>query len=612
MRRDKPYIQILCIHLAGLLLFATGVFAQQAGAEPEQARENAAESAQSAPERRVRRLGDVAPDDFELDLTIPDVPPGPAPSPQSVELPDPEQNAALQQLLSTVAIRAEDSTALTALGELLSAVLSDAHALADAGRLEEMQQLLSVVRQVNPGQPGLEEAFHRLENFRHIDAWLAEANAALLRDALLEPAGQNARFFFRQVLNVDPQNEQAQLGMLKVQKVVIARALEAARDFDFELASEWLTEAAATREPQDLVEQARAQIDGFRATQAQRIERDVLEAIMKRKFDHAEFLLIDLIALGEYKDRVERLRERLAEARRYGEYAPGEIIRDPLTNSGILAPPVVVIAAGSFLMGSRDDEDGRADNEGPRHRVTITRGFALGLREVTVDEFSLFIESSGYHTQAELKGSSSVYDEQSGRIMDREEVNWRHDFRGRRSGGDLPVLHVDWYDAQAYTEWLSGQTGQSYRLPTEAEFEYAIRAGSVTPFWWGDGTPGEIVENLTGDGDSSRSGRTWSIGFDKYDDGHWGPAPAGSFSVNAFGLHDMAGNVSEWIMDCWHQTYTRAPVDGSAWINPGCERRVVRGGYWGSAPRAARSASRLSAGATVHGAVVGFRIARDL
>ena len=174
------------------------------------------------------------------------------------------------------------------------------------------------------------------------------------------------------------------------------------------------------------------------------------------------------------------------------------------------------------------------------------------------------------------------------------------------------MVDVSWADAVAYAAWLSLQTGQRYRLPSEAEWEYAARAGTATRFWWGDGTPDSTVENLTGEGDLSRSRRQWETFFEDYNDRHWGPAPAASFEPNPFGLYDIGGNVAEWVMDCWHDSYIRAPADGGAWVNPGCEMRVLRGGYWASSPDQARSAYRLGAKPSVRDARVGFRIARDL
>jgi formylglycine-generating enzyme required for sulfatase activity len=316
-------------------------------------------------------------------------------------------------------------------------------------------------------------------------------------------------------------------------------------------------------------------------------------------------MLIDLIALVGDDERVRELRDRLKVARVYGQYNPGQLIRDPLESADGTAPAVVVVRAGSFLMGSPESEKGRHDNEGPQHRVTLERGFAMGMHEVTVEQFSKFVESSRYRTQAETLGSSRVYDEKSGRITRRDRVSWKHDYEGNPASNNDPVIHVDWYDAQAYVKWLSEQTGQHYRLPTEAEFEYAIRSGSVTRYWWGDDRPQELVENLTGAEDKSAGGRHWSAGFRRYDDGYWGPAPVGMFPANTLGLHDLAGNVSEWVEDCWHQTYSLAPVDGSAWVNPGCQRRVVRGGYWAGGPDQSRSAARISAGTDLHGPRVG-------
>jgi formylglycine-generating enzyme required for sulfatase activity len=185
-------------------------------------------------------------------------------------------------------------------------------------------------------------------------------------------------------------------------------------------------------------------------------------------------------------------------------------------------------------------------------------------------------------------------------------------YEGRKAGDDEPVIHVSWNDAVAYTRWLARGTGKAYRLPSEAEFEYAVRGGKRTRYWWGDGAPDQPVENLTGELDVSRSQRQWSSYFEGYGDRHWGPAPVASFEPNPFGLHDIGGNVAEWVLDCWHDTYLRAPADGSAWINPGCKLRVVRGGYWASSPDHSRSAFRTSAFPERHDARIGFRIARDL
>ncbi len=342
------------------------------------------------------------------------------------------------------------------------------------------------------------------------------------------------------------------------------------------------------------------------------MEFKVREALRAGKFTLADFYIIDLIAMGDQEPRVELLRSLLSEARFYGGLKPGQVVRDELLQTGGYGPEVVVIKAGSFLMGSNNGPD----NEQPQHRVSIAHGFALGVKELSVAEFRLFIDSSGYRTTAERVGKSSVYDETAGRLTHRKGVNWAYDYTGGQADEDLPVLHVNLLDARAYVQWLSRETKKTYRLPTEAEYEYVARAGGNGTYWWGEGTPGEVVENLTGDRDKSPGYRQWTTFFKKYGDGHWGPAPSGgvnsSHLTHPMGVYDIAGNVSEWVQDCWHHNYVKAPVDGSAWVNPGCDRHVVRGGYWASSPTQCRAAFRISAKAETYGPVVGIRVARDL
>ena len=213
-------------------------------------------------------------------------------------------------------------------------------------------------------------------------------------------------------------------------------------------------------------------------------------------------------------------------------------------------PEMVVVPEGSFLMGSPEDEAGRDDDEGPVHRVTIARPFAVGVYEVTFSEWDACVSDGG----------CGGY-----RPKDR---GWG---RGRR-----PVINVSWEDAKAYVEWLSRETGEEYRLLSEAEWEYVARAGTRTRYWWGD---------KIGLKRASCSG-CWD---------RWGgrqTAPVGSFSANAFGLYDVHGNVNEWVEDCWNESYRGAPRDGSAWESGDCSRRMLRGGHWSSLPGSLRSAVR--------------------
>ena len=168
------------------------------------------------------------------------------------------------------------------------------------------------------------------------------------------------------------------------------------------------------------------------------------------------------------------------------------------------------------------------------------------------------------------------------------------------------MVHVSANDAQAYADWLSQQTGQRYRLPSEAEFEYALARRQRQALSLGRRAPPRSVGNLTGGSDVSPSGRHWSNAFAGYGDGYWGPAPVGSFAAECIRPDDMGGNVSEWVADCWHDSYRRAPADGAAWVNPGCRTRVVRGGSWASSPAQARSAWRSASDADTTNARLGF------
>jgi len=565
--------------------------------------------AQQQPEEETRT------EEWEMDLRLPSAAPVSNPGGGAFVLPDEEQSQELKQLLSRLAENPGDTGVRAKLNALLSDVLGQANALMDSGLSGEAERLLQLIQSIEPGLSGFSAAKSRLRALEKSSDLLEAGDAALASGLILEPENSSAVHYYNQVLKLAPQSVAARKGLENVQMNLIGQALESAREFDFETAEFLLQDAMIVREDQTAVEQARIELADIKQHRVAELEQKVLDAIMSGNFNLADFSIIDLMAMGGQENLVKSLLARLEEARFYGGFEPGQVISDELQSGGN-APEVVIIDAGSFLMGSKGRSNDSSDHEEPQHRVIIKRGFGLGVTEVSVAQFQLFVERTGYRTAAEISGSSSIYNEAAGRLSVRQRVNWRHDYKGREAGPDLPVVHISANDAMAYVQWLAEETGRKYRLPSEAEYEYVARAGGSGTYWWGEESPPEVVENLTGEGDRSPGKRQWTAYFDNYSDGHWGPAPVGSLVndalVHPMGVHDIAGNVSEWMADCWHENYVKAPTDGSAWFNPGCERRVVRGGYWSSAPEQSRAAFRFPVKASSYGPVIGFRVARDL
>ena len=571
---------------------------------------------QQAPEDlRVEHLGETGTGEWEMDLRLPRAAPAESQNQNDFVLPDVEQDEKLHQLLSQLAANPGDKNVLAQLDKLLSDVLDQASNLMDAGAIGEVEPFLSLIQSIDPGLAGFSAAKERLKSLQATDELIRAGEAALASGQVMEPADGSAFYFFSRALEQDPQSEAARQGLQSVQQGLIDKALEYAREFDFEAAETWMLKASEVSSDQKPVEAARLEVVEFKRAHTAELQQQVIDAMNAGNFDLADFGIIDLMALGGQESVVKTLLARLQEARLYGGFEPGQIITDTLASGG-KTPSVVIIDAGSFLMGSSGRSDDSSGHEKPQHRVVIKRGFGLGVTEVTVAEFQLFIERTGHQTAAEINGSSNIYDEVTGRLGKRNGVYWKHDYRGKEAEPGLPVLHVNVNDAEAYLRWLTLETGKSYRLPSEAEYEYVAKAGGNGTFWWGEDSPAAVVENLTGERDKLASKRQWTSFFKKYGDGYWGPAPAGSL-VSAglqhpMGVRDIAGNVSEWMADCWHDNYVKAPTDGSAWYNRGCDRRVVRGGYWASAPEQSRAAFRFSVKAASYGPVVGFRIARDL
>ena len=269
-------------------------------------------------------------------------------------------------------------------------------------------------------------------------------------------------------------------------------------------------------------------------------------------------------------------------------------------------PAMAVAPAGSFSMGSPADEKGRFDNEGPQHRVTIARPFAIAIDPVTRGEYARFVRA----TKRVTPDSCRVYDVS---FADNDLVrvrgkNWKRP--NFRQADDHPVVCLTWNDANAYASWLNKQVGASvtgpYRLPSEAEWEYAARGGTTTPYYWGNA----ISRAQSNYGPDEQRFAPVANGADRW----LYTSPVGSFPANPFGLHDMAGNVWQFTADCWHDSYAGAPSDGSARTDGKCDERVVRGGSWFKPPMGERSAMRGQGKvADLKGNhEIGFRLVRDL
>lgn len=251
-------------------------------------------------------------------------------------------------------------------------------------------------------------------------------------------------------------------------------------------------------------------------------------------------------------------------------------------------------------MGAPDGDAAADPSEQPRRTVTIDRGFLLGRTPVTRREFRAFVEQTGHETEP---GCWTLTD--TGWRTD-VQTGW-HDPGFPQSDAD-PVACVSSEDAQAYITWLSTQSGKRYRLPSEAEWEYAARAGTAGRNFWGD----DARETCRYANVNDLSGKNKVVKVaEPCDDGHWFTSPVATFEPNAFGLHDMQGNVWEWVADCWRATYRGAPGDGSAVQAEGCRERVMRGGSWADTPGPVRITVRDRARPTARRAFTGFRVARD-
>ena len=274
-------------------------------------------------------------------------------------------------------------------------------------------------------------------------------------------------------------------------------------------------------------------------------------------------------------------------------------------------PEMMRIPPGSFLMGTTAEEDrlagvpvDRPTKSQPQHRIAIGYAWSLGKYEVTRGEFAAFVKATG----RAMPTTCTAWQNDKWETI--QGKHWMSP--GFEQTDRHPVVCVTWDDARAYAAWLSRTTGKAYRLPTEAEWEYAARAGTDSTYYWGGSAQDACAYENVADfvaADKMNWARDSAFIF-KCQDGYAYTAPVGSFPVNAFGLHDMLGNAWEWVEDCWNDTYAGAPTGGRAWLTGDCERHAVRGGSWYGANWLARSGGRSRASAAFRMDDLGFRVAR--
>ncbi|UJM91982.1 SUMF1/EgtB/PvdO family nonheme iron enzyme [Rhodanobacter denitrificans] len=479
------------------------------------------------------------------------------------------------------------------------------------GDADAAQDLLGALRTLPNAETEVTQLEASLKVLEQVRPMLAKAAGLLQQGKADRPAGGSALELYREVQKLDPQNAVAEQGIFQVQRAVLDRALAAVAQNDFAGADRELAAAQAIRPGSQQMIDVHKRVDDMREQRANGMLAQAHSALDAGNVELATRLAAQVRAIAPGLAALAAFDEQLTNARLYASFKPGQVFTDRYVDLPGKTPAMVVIPTGSFRMGASADDD-RSATAQPQHTVTIGKGFAMARSAVTVAQFREFVRASNYVPDSIRLGGASVYDERSGALREDSAASWQDDYAGRKADDDLPVVNVSWNDAKAYADWLSQRTGKTYRLPSEAEFEYALRGGTRSRYWWGDDAPKHTVENLTGSGDRSRSGRRWSHAFRNYRDGYWGPAPVMSFAANPFGLYDINGNVSEWALDCWHDNYIRAPDDGSAWINPGCRSHVLRGGSWGSSPEQVDSTYRQGADGELRSGRVGFRVVREL
>ena len=498
---------------------------------------------------------------------------------------------------------------------------------------------------------------------------LAAAEADLKARRLTSPVGNNAWDRYQQVLKLQPTNLEAIAGMERVIGSYMELFSASVGEEDFDKAENYLAkignlhpdspvlgegeqhlEAAKQARADRLAEQERqrqadeaarlAELERQRITEAIEANWEAFEtAIQAEDLSEAAAILAQVRELNPEDQGLVTGEQRLAEAEQQQAWDVFEealdeddfdmaaialaFVRNLSPNASDLvereqrladrraafvvelAGEMVDIPGGTFQMGDLSGDGD--DDEKPVHSVTVP-AFSMGKYEVTVGQFQRFVEATEYHTDAERNadGNEGCYAYTAGEGWS---WTWGRSWRrpGYSVGDDQPVACVSWNDAQAFIAWLTQQTGESYRLPTEGEWEYAARAGSTTKYHFGDRELQLCHFANHGDTSTDFSDRNKSCS----DGVGYRTTMVGRYQPNSFGLYDMHGNLWELVQDCYNESYAEAPINGSAWTSGNCDLRVIRGGSWGSSPGALRSANRGRSRLTDRNTTRGFRLAQD-
>ena len=396
----------------------------------------------------------------------------------------------------------------------------------------DFEQAVALLQEVRDGYQNLRTEFRAAENLWRVELVNESANADW--EAMIAGIPEEYELQVPRAVTEARGHEQAAIEAESRGRMV--NAVEHLNESE----QAWRTAIEVASDQVAEIERQMAEARRAAEEEAQRAEREAAEQARRE-------------AEAQASQRAEQARQRLQaeRERRLRQLLEGNVMVD--------------VPAGSFRMG---DMAGSGEaNQRPVRTVRVP-AFRMSRYAVTFDQYALFAEAT----------DRAIPDDEG----------W-----GR---GSRPVINISWHDAQAYADWLSEQTGLTFRLPSEAEWEYAARAGTETEYPWGDSIG-------SGNANCLECGSRWA--------GQGVSSPAGSFESNAFGLHDMHGNVWEWVQDCWNDSYEGAPTDGSAWESGECERRVLRGGSWDFSPRWLRSAARnrYNASSSLEG--IGFRVVQE-